>query len=183
MDKKILFVDRDGCLIEEPVDERVDRLDKLRLMPYVIPALLRVVGAGYSLVMVTNQDGLGMPDFPRSAFDAPQQWLLDLLASQGIRFRETLIDVSYPHDKLDTRKPGTGLVRHYIADGAWDRELSAMVGDRDTDLQFAANLGIRGFRVGSLGMGWPEVVDRVLARHSQVGVGGSVGSRARGGAA
>lgn len=159
---KILFVDRDGCLIEEVPDERIDRLDKLRLMPRVIPALLQVVGAGYDLVMVTNQDGLGMPDFPRAAFDKPHRWLLELLASQGIRFREILIDVSYPRDRLDTRKPGVGLVRHYLADKTWDRAASAMVGDRETDMQFARNLGVRGFRVGDPGMGWMDVAARVL---------------------
>lgn len=163
---RILFVDRDGCLIEEVPDERIDRLDKLQLMPYVIPALRRVIGAGYDLVMVTNQDGLGMPDFPRAAFDKPHQWLLAMLASQGIRFREILIDVSYPYQQLDTRKPGIGLVRHYLADSGWDRTASAMVGDRETDLQFAANLGVRGFRVGEQGMSWTEVVDRLLDTHA-----------------
>lgn len=173
MDTKILFVDRDGTLIEDPADEKVDRLDKLKLIPYVIPALLRIIATGYSLVMVSNQDGLGTEEFPHAAFDKPDKWLLDLLASQGIRFKEILIDVSYPHEKLDTRKPGTGLVRHYLADDKWSRRLSAMVGDRETDMQFAANLGIRGLRVGDQGMGWIEIADIVLGpADSNDGVGG-----------
>lgn len=163
MKDKILFVDRDGCLIEEPYDERVDRLEKLRLMPEVIPALLRIIDAGYSLVMVTNQDGLGTPEFTQASFDKPQRWLLDMLQSQGIRFREILIDVSYPNEHLDTRKPGVGLVRHYLADGTWDRGSSAMVGDRETDMEFATNLGVRGLRVGPKGMRWMEVADLLLA--------------------
>lgn len=160
---KILFVDRDGCLVEETYDERVDSLEKLRLMPDVIPALLRIIRAGYSLVMVTNQDGLGTPEFTQDSFDRPQRWLLDMLESQGIRFREILIDVSYPEERLDTRKPGIGLVRHYRDDESWDRELAAMVGDRETDMEFARNLGVRGFRVGPQGVGWMEVANRLLA--------------------
>ncbi|HEX7338897.1 MAG TPA: bifunctional histidinol-phosphatase/imidazoleglycerol-phosphate dehydratase HisB [Rhodanobacteraceae bacterium] len=154
--RKILFVDRDGCLIEEPADEQVDALDKLALLPGVIPALRQCVGAGYELVMVTNQDGLGTTRFPQADFDGPQNFLLQLLASQGITFREVLIDASLPSEHKDTRKPGTGLVRHYLADDGWSRAQSAMVGDRDTDMQFAANLGVRGFCVGE-GNNWPSI--------------------------
>lgn len=155
--RKLLFVDRDGCLIEEPADEQVDRLDKLALVPDVIPALRRCIRSGYELVMVTNQDGLGTRSFPQADFDGPQAFLLRLLASQGITFREVLVDVSFAHEGKDTRKPGTGLVRHYLADDGWSRSVSAMVGDRDTDMQFAANLGVRGLRVGPDGMGWMQV--------------------------
>lgn len=157
MRRKFLFVDRDGCLVEEPADEQLDRLDKLVLMPDVVPALRQCLAAGFALVMVTNQDGLGTASFPRDAFDAPQAFLLQLLASQGIRFHEVLVDASFAHQGKDTRKPGTGLVRHYLADDGWSRAASAMVGDRDTDMQFAANLGVRGLRVGAAGGSWMDI--------------------------
>ncbi|PWK92954.1 bifunctional histidinol-phosphatase/imidazoleglycerol-phosphate dehydratase HisB [Fulvimonas soli] len=160
--RKILFVDRDGCLIVEPPDEQIDSYDKLDLLPGVVAALQRFVAAGYELVMVTNQDGLGTDGFPEEHFRGPHELLMRILASQGIRFREVLIDRSFPHEGRDTRKPGTGLLRHYLADDGWSRAASAMVGDRETDLQFAANLGVRGFRVGPQGIGWAEVAHRVL---------------------
>lgn len=159
--RKLLFVDRDGCLIEEPADEQVDRFDKLALVPGVIAALQRCVAAGYELVMVSNQDGLGTASFPEADFEGPQRLLLQILASQGIHFREILIDRSFPADGLDTRKPGIGLARHYLADDSWSRASSAMVGDRETDLQFAANMGVRGLRVDAIGMDWAEVAHRL----------------------
>ena len=162
MNRKILFVDRDGCLIEEPADEQIDSYEKLALMPGVIAALQRCIGAGYELVMVTNQDGLGTPSFPQAAFDGPHELLLRIFASQGIVFREQLIDRSFPHENLDTRKPGTGLARHWLADDSWSRARSAMVGDRDTDLAFAANMGVRGFRVGQGGMAWNDFAHVLL---------------------
>lgn len=168
--KKWLFVDRDGCLIVEPPDEQIDRLDKLQLMPGVIPALRQILAAGYGLVMVSNQDGLGTPSFPQADFDGPQNWMLGLLASQGIEFHEVLIDSSRPEDGLDTRKPGVGLVRHYLADDGWSRSASAMVGDRETDLAFAANLGVQGFRVGPQGMGWAEIAHALCNRPRQARV-------------
>ena len=155
--RKLLFVDRDGCLIEEPADEQIDRFEKLALLPGVIPALRRCVAAGYELVMVSNQDGLGTARFPQPDFDGPHNLLLRILSSQGIEFHEILIDRSLPEDGLDTRKPGTGLVRQYLADDGWSRVASAMIGDRDSDLRFADNLGVRGVRVGPEGMSWMEV--------------------------
>ncbi|MDA3912705.1 bifunctional histidinol-phosphatase/imidazoleglycerol-phosphate dehydratase HisB [Oleiagrimonas sp.] len=161
MNRKILFLDRDGCLIEEPADEQIDRFEKLALLPDVVPALRRCVGAGYTLVMVTNQDGLGSDRFPQSDFDGPHALLLRLLDSQGIRFSEVLIDRSMPEEGSGNRKPATGLVRHYLADDGWSRAASAMVGDRESDMQFAANLGVRGMRVGPQGMGWMDIAHRL----------------------
>ncbi|HEY9133361.1 MAG TPA: bifunctional histidinol-phosphatase/imidazoleglycerol-phosphate dehydratase HisB [Dyella sp.] len=162
MSRKMLFVDRDGCLIEEPADEQIDSYEKLSLLPGVVAALQRFVAAGYELVMVTNQDGLGTERFPEVNFIGPHALLLRILASQGVVFREVLIDRSFPADGLDTRKPGVGMVRHYLADDGWSRTASLMVGDRETDLQFAANLGVRGWRVGPRGIGWLELAHRVL---------------------
>ena len=92
MSRKLLFVDRDGCLIEEPVDGQIDSYGKLNLLPEVMAALQRLVGGGYELVMVSNQDGLGTASFPEADFAGPHALLLRVLASQGIAFAEVLKD-------------------------------------------------------------------------------------------
>lgn len=143
----ILFVDRDGTLVEEPADLQLDRLEKLRFVEGVMPALARLRDAGYQFVMVSNQDGLGTPAFPQSDFDGPQALMMQVFQSQGIRFRELLIDTSLPAENAPGRKPGIGLVRHYLRDRGIDWTRSAMVGDRQTDIAFAENLGIRGFQL------------------------------------
>ena len=162
MTRKLLFLDRDGCLVVEPPDGQLDDFEKFDLMPGVIPALLRCVAAGYELVMVTNQDGLGTSVFPEATFQGPQALLLRILAAQGIVFRDMLIDRSCEHHHLETRKPGTGLLRQYLADDGWSRAESAVVGDRLTDMQLAANLGVRGLRVGVAGLPWDQVAHRLL---------------------
>ncbi len=143
----ILFVDRDGTLIEEPADFQVDAFEKLRLFTGVIPALLKLRDAGYQFVMVTNQDGLGTESFPQASFDGPHALMLQVFASQGIHFRDVLVDASFAQDNKDTRKPGLGLVMPYLKDRSIDWARSAMVGDRDTDITFADRLGIRGFKL------------------------------------
>ncbi len=162
----IVLLDRDGTLIAEPDDLQVDRLDKLRLVDGVIPALLRLRDAGYQFVIVSNQDGLGSPAYPQADFDGPQAMMLQLFQSQGIAFREVLIDRSLPADNNPCRKPGIGMVVHLLRDRGIDWARSAMVGDRDTDLAFADNLGVRGFKLCSPrfggGMDWPAVAHALV---------------------
>lgn len=145
--KPILFIDRDGTLIEEPADFQIDSYDKLRFVTDAIPALLKLRDAGYEFVIVSNQDGLGTEKYPRASFDGPQRLMLQVFESQGIRFRDVLIDESWPNENKPTRKPGIGLALPYLKDRSIDWARSAMVGDRDTDIAFAANLGIRGFQL------------------------------------
>jgi len=157
----ILFIDRDGTLIEEPADFQIDRYEKLHFVTGAIPALLRLRDAGYQFVMVTNQDGLGTPSFPRAHFDGPHQLMLQVFASAGITFRDQLIDTSLPADNAPTRKPGIGLALPYVQDRGIDWKRSAMVGDRETDNQFASNLGIRAFQLRTPRFGgewdWPGI--------------------------
>ena len=157
---QVLFVDRDGTLIREPADEQVDALEKVELMPGVIPALLELREAGYELILVSNQDGRGSARFPEASFRGPHEFLLRLLASQGIGFYAEYICPHVPADNCECRKPGIGLMRDFLASHTLDRRRSAVVGDRETDLAFAANLGVRGLLVGQGEgrLGWPQIV-------------------------
>ena len=173
--RKILFVDRDGTLIVEPPDQQIDAYEKLRLIDGVIPALLRLRDAGYEFVMVSNQDGLGTESLPQASFDGPHELLMQILASQGIVFHEVLIDPSFTHenrmqDGVPTRKPGIGLALHYLRDRSIDLARSAVVGDRQTDLEFAQNLGVRGFLLAPDGDDWKAIADALCidGRRAQV---------------
>ncbi len=143
----ILFVDRDGTLIEEPADFQIDAYEKIRFVRDVIPAMLKLRDAGYQFVIVSNQDGLGSEGYPQASFDGPNDLMLQIFASQGIVFRDVLIDGTWPHDNAPTRKPGIGMMLPYLQDRGIDWARSAMVGDRPTDIQFADNMKIRGFQL------------------------------------
>lgn len=167
--QKVLFIDRDGTLIEEPADEQVDSLDKVRWLPDVFASLQQLVAAGYRLVMVTNQDGLGTASFPREQFDTPQRFVIETLASQGITFDAVCICPHKPADGCECRKPRLGIVRDYLATTSFDPDRSAVIGDRVTDMQFAGNLGVRGLRVvrgGTRAETWPAITHELLARRA-----------------
>ena len=163
----ILFVDRDGTLITEPDDFQIDAFEKLRFVDGVIPAMLRLRDAGWQFVMVTNQDGLGSDAFPQAAFEGPHALMLQVFASQGITFREVLVDTSFERDNSPNRKPNTGLVTGLLRDRGVDWTRSAMVGDRETDIRFAENLGIRGFKLRSPQFGdgtdWAAIAHALVA--------------------
>ena len=160
--ERILFVDRDGTLIEEPPDFQVDRLDKVRLAPGVIPALLELKRAGYRFVLVSNQDGLGTTSFPEPDFRETQDFVRQLFASQGIEFDAEFFCPHFPADDCACRKPKTGLLTEFLAGREIDRTHSAVVGDRQTDLDLAANLGVPGYRIhGEHGLTWAEIAGRL----------------------
>ena len=171
MSAPILFVDRDGTLIEEPPDNQVDALDKIRFMPGVFAALAELQRRGFRLAMITNQDGLGTQSFPRRAFDESHKFILAAFESQGITFEAVFICPHFPADGCECRKPKIGLVRDYIRDADVDLTTCAVIGDRETDLEFARNLGVRGLRVlrnGSDAETWPAIVSALTARHAAV---------------
>ncbi|HUN64658.1 MAG TPA: bifunctional histidinol-phosphatase/imidazoleglycerol-phosphate dehydratase HisB [Bacteroidota bacterium] len=145
--KRIVFIDRDGTIIEEPPDRQIDSLAKLSFIPGVIGGLRLLREAGYSLIMVSNQDGLGSPRYPRKVFQTVQRKILGLLEGEGIRFEKIFICPHRESDRCSCRKPLTGLLRSYLAHSPIDRAHSFVLGDRETDVQFASNLGVRSVRL------------------------------------
>jgi len=161
-----LFIDRDGTLIKEPpIDFQVDSLEKLALEPYVIPALLKMQQAGYALIMISNQDGRGTESFPEDDFNAPQDKLMDIFASQGIEFEETLFCPHFEEDGCSCRKPKLGLVQPLLKAGKVDFQDSWVIGDRQSDVQLASNMGIEAILYDPEKMGWNSIVELLTQSH------------------
>jgi histidinol-phosphate phosphatase family domain/HAD-superfamily hydrolase, subfamily IIIA len=138
--KKVLFIDRDGTLIIEPDNEQIDSLEKLEFYPKVFQYLSRIARElEYEIVMVTNQDGLGTGSFPEETFWPTHNKIVKAFENEGIVFSEILIDRSFPHENLPTRKPGTAMLTYYLK-GPYDLANSFVIGDRITDAQLAENM-------------------------------------------
>ena len=161
--KRILFIDRDGTLVEEPRDEQVDALEKIRFKPGVFRWLgfLREK-TDFLFVMVSNQDGLGTKSFPEETFWPAHNFILDTLKGEGIVFDDILIDPHFPEDNAPTRKPQTGLVEKYMNNPEYDIANSYVIGDRETDSRFAENIGCKALILGAP-LTWQQVAETIFA--------------------
>ncbi|HBB02345.1 MAG: imidazole glycerol-phosphate dehydratase/histidinol phosphatase, imidazoleglycerol-phosphate dehydratase / histidinol-phosphatase [Candidatus Peregrinibacteria bacterium GW2011_GWF2_38_29] len=149
---KIAFLDRDGALIFEPPDtKQIDSIDKLKILPGVIDGLKKLRDSGYKLVMISNQDGVGTKSFPRKDFEGPQNEFLRLLKVEDLEFYKIFICPHKKEENCSCRKPKIGLLKTWLKSEKIDFEKSFMVGDRETDMQFAKNLGIRGIKMETNG--------------------------------
>lgn len=146
--KKVLFIDRDGTIIEEPEDEQVDSFEKFSFLPGAITCLSKIANeTDYELVMVTNQDGLGTESFLENTFWPVHNKMLEILKGEGVSFTEIFIDRTIPSQKAPTRKPGTALLVRYLASGI-DLDSSYVIGDRLTDVELAKNIGCKAILIG-----------------------------------
>ena len=162
--KRILFIDRDGTIIEEPEDEQIDSFEKLRFKKDVINSLsfLRK-HTDFLFVMVSNQDGLGTKSFPEDTFWPVQNFILQTFEGEGITFDDVLIDRHFSEDNSPMRKPGIGMLTKYLNDNDYNIKESFVIGDRDSDMQMAENIGCGSYIVDKDGMTWRKITELLFA--------------------
>ena len=162
--KRLLFIDRDGTLIEEPQDEQIDSFEKLKFTKGVFRNLSFIrQHLDFEFVMVSNQDGLGTDSFPEDTFWPVHNFILQTLEGEGITFDDILIDPHFPEDNAPTRKPNTGLVKKYMDNPEYNIKNSYVIGDRETDRLFAQNIGCKSLILGDEGMSWDKICELLFA--------------------
>lgn len=136
--RKAAFLDRDGTLIEEV--NYLSRVEDLRIFPYTFEALTLLKDAGFLLIVVTNQSGIG-----RGVYDeASMHKIHDAMQMQ----LDNLIDAFYfcPHlpcDGCSCRKPMLGMLESASKDFPIDMVGSWMIGDKKIDVETARNAGMK----------------------------------------
>lgn len=135
-----VFLDRDGTLNVEVVYLRSP--DQVRLIDGVPQALNALRDAGYALIVITNQSGLARGYFDAATLDAIHARLTGALAVQGARVDGIYVCPHHPDDNCECRKPRSRLFQRAAREHDIDLSRSLMIGDKDTDLLAARNLGM-----------------------------------------
>lgn len=160
--QKILFLDRDGTLIVEPPKTfQVNCLEEMVFLPNVISSLKKLAEAGFELMMVTNQDGLGTDKNPRENYEKINAKMFEIFQSEGIVFSKIFECPHFPEENCDCRKPKIGILGNFLDTEKFDKNNSYMIGDRKTDLEFAANIGIAGFLLDEKN-NWETITTKIL---------------------
>jgi len=160
--KKILFIDRDGTIIREPEDYQIDSLEKLEFVPYAISSIKKLQDQWRTLVMVSNQDGLGTRSFPTEDFEKPQNKMMEILSGEGIIFEKVFIDPSLPEENSPNRKPRTGMLDQYMKENDIDKVNSFVIGDRESDMEFAKNLWVKGRQINEKENGRKKILQQII---------------------
>ena len=159
--KKILFIDRDGTLVNEPKDYQLDSFEKLSFYPKVFNYLSKIYNElDYKLIVVTNQDGLGTDSFPYKNFTPVNDFIIKSFENEGVIFDNICIDNSFPEDNSANRKPSTGMIKKYLNNKDYDIDNSFVIGDRLTDMELAKNISCSGIFIDNdADLGKSEVKD------------------------
>jgi imidazoleglycerol-phosphate dehydratase/histidinol-phosphatase len=119
--------------------------------------------------MVTNQDGLGTDSHPEENFWPVHNLVMKAFANEGVVFSEVLIDKTFPHENVPTRKPGTAMLAKYINNPEYDLENSFVIGDRITDVELAKNLGAKAIFINTdVELGGDEITSKRSALDSVI---------------
>ncbi len=140
--KPCLFIDRDGTLIEER--NYLSDPEQVALIPGAAEAVRRAREAGWLVVVLTNQSGVGRGYFTLEDVAGVNRRVEEMLAQEGAGLDGIFVCPHSPEEDCPCRKPRPGLVEAAARQLPADLRRSWMVGDKPADLELARNAGLRG---------------------------------------
>ena len=134
-----MFFDRDGTLIREV--HYCANPSQVRVIDGAAEALMKLADAGFALVIVTNQSGIGRGYFTREDYDRVHEEVLWQLKPAEIT--ASYYDDSTPDRPSDRRKPSTKMLEEAAREHGLDLARSWMVGDKTSDIECGRKAGLR----------------------------------------
>ena len=140
---KAVFLDRDGTVIFDPEDERVDTVEKIRLFPDSIEALRKLSALDFGVFIITNQAGISEGRIDEKEFWKIHNVVLEKLAPSGMKILKTYMCPHGPNDNCECRKPKPAMLLEAAKEFDIDLEHSWMIGDRESDILAGKNAGTK----------------------------------------
>jgi histidinol-phosphate phosphatase family protein len=171
MADRAVFLDRDGTVIEDP--GYLSDPSGVRLLPGAADALRALRAAGYQLVLVSNQSGIGRGYFTAEQAEAVHRRVVEQLSRKGVVLDDARYCPHAPDDGCPCRKPRPGLLLAAARELGLDLGASFMVGNSSVDIGAGRNAGCRTILFGAQTLDglaadleaadWPAVVSAVTA--------------------
>src|SRR5271170_3450713 len=140
---KVVFLDRDGTIIVDPPDERVDTEEKIQLFPQTIEALKLQASLDYGIIIITNQAGITEGRITEADFQRINAKVLETLQPSGINVLKTYVCPHSPEDNCDCRKPKPTMLLEAAKDFDIDLANSWIVGDHESDIKAGLGAGTK----------------------------------------
>ncbi len=153
---KIVFLDRDGTLIKDV--PFLGDPSQVELLPGVAEGLKALQAAGFRLVVVTNQQGIGLGYLTRQEFIAVNQAMLKQLGPHGVRISRIYYCPHSMADECVCRKPSPYLFERGIKEFQAEARNCFVVGDRAEDMEGGKRAGCAAVLVGTEAKGPADAV-------------------------
>lgn len=141
--KKIIFIDRDGVINEDPIGDYIKRWEDFRFIPGAVEALKHLTEHGFEIIILSNQAGIGDGIFSESALQDITKKMLAALMKSGIKIKRVYYCLHGKEADCACRKPKTGLFEQAAREVRFDPANTYFIGDKWTDVQAGKNFGMR----------------------------------------
>lgn len=147
MKTKALFLDRDGVINHDPGDYTCS-LEEFIVLPTVMDALRLARSKEYIIILITNQGGIAKGLYTHETVDSIHNFFIRTCQESGVEINHIFYSPHHPEfGNSLTRKPERLLMERAIARFNIDASRSYMIGDRDRDVQCAAQVGVKGILI------------------------------------
>lgn len=140
---KIVLLDRDGTVIVDPPDERVDKEEKIELFPDSIEALKYFADNDFVVILITNQAGISEGRINEDDFNRINAKALEQLSPSGVKVLKTYMCPHGPDDGCECRKPKPTMILQAAKDFDLNLPNVYMIGDRQSDIMAGVNAGTK----------------------------------------
>ena len=145
---KAAFIDRDGVINKDK--HYLYKISEFEFTDHCIDALRNIIDAGYRIIIVTNQSGIGRGYYSEADYHQLTNWYLNELKMQQIEITAVFFCPHHPHAPLvryrkqcDCRKPRPGMILDAARQYNVDLSKSVMIGDKITDIQAGQAAGVK----------------------------------------
>lgn len=141
--KRAIFLDRDGVI---NIDKGyVSKIEDFKFIDGVIKSLKKLQNAGFLLIIITNQSGIGRGYYSLEDFEKLTNWMLEELKKSGVFIEKVYFCPHSPDENCECRKPSSGMIKEALKEFNIDPKNSWMVGDKQSDILAAFGAGVLNF--------------------------------------